>query len=55
MENRKTETNARNGPLIPACTTMFYEVSDKYVKNDTLINNQHITWRESRDGWSQIC
>ena len=39
---------------IQACTTMFYEVSNKYTKNDTLINNQHITWRESRDGWTQI-
>jgi len=48
-------TNARNGPLIQACTTMFYEVSNKHVKNDTLINNQHMTWRESRDGFFQIC
>ena len=55
MENRKPETNARNGPLIQARTTMFYAVSNKYVNRDTLINNQHITWRESRDGWSQIC
>ena len=55
MENRKPETNARNGPLIQARTTMFYEVSNKYVNSDTLINNQHITWRESRDGWYQIC
>ena len=29
---------------------MFYAVSNKYVNRDTLINNQHITWRESRDG-----
>ena len=48
-------TNARNGPLIQACTTMFYEVSNKYVNSDTLINNQHNTRRESRDGWYQIC
>jgi len=48
-------TNARNGPLIQARTTMFYEVFNKYVNSGTLINNQHITWRERRDGWSQIC